>query len=246
MDKVLEYWNDEKVQSMYDKILIGKEIDIISSYLTENSRILDAGCGEGEGTLVYSKTPGCQLLALDFSETRLSKAKKRMENCENVKFATIDLKSSFDLGAEFDCIITQRSLINLPDWDCQKKTIKKLMAHLAPKGRMILCEGSQQGNETLNMFRIKMNLPPINIRWHNSFICDEKLQNFFALNNFELTGNGNLGAYYFLTRAIRPVFDKELNWDSEFNQMVKNVNLSDLIPNIDEFSKLKIWVFQKK
>lgn len=246
MDKILDYWNKEDVQSMYDKYLIEKEISLISSLIPQNSQILDAGCGEGEGTIKYSGAEGTTVLAIDFSKTRLNKAKERMKLCDNVKFKIVDLKSEFDLGCTFDCIITQRTIINLPNWELQKRALENLSKHLRPGGLMIICEGSIQGNEKLNSFRNLMQLPPINIRWHNAFICDEKLQEFFLSKSFKLIKSVGLGSYYFLTRGIRPVFDEKLNWDSPFNQMAKDLELCNLIPNINDFSKLKVWAFQKQ
>ena len=50
---VLEYWNRDDVESMYDKNLLKLEIQLIKQRLTKNSKILDAGCGEGEGSNVW-------------------------------------------------------------------------------------------------------------------------------------------------------------------------------------------------
>lgn len=245
MDKILDYWNTDNVQSMYDKLLIEKEIEIISSHISKNSNILDVGCGEGEGTSQYASIEGVQIQAIDFSETRIRKAKARMKDRSNVEFKLIDLKKEFHFSRKFDYIITQRSLINLPNWECQKNVISRLIESLAPNGTIILCEGSVQGNDILNLFRNKMDLASIDIRWHNSFICDEKLQDLFEIKNYKSLESKNLGEYYFLTRGIRPVFEKDLNWDSGFNHMAKNIKLNTLIPNIDSFAKVKIWVFKK-
>ena len=70
--EVLKYWNQDDVESMYDKNLLNLEIKLIKKRITEKSKILDAGCGEGEGTLEYSKIPGVKVHAVDFSETRLN------------------------------------------------------------------------------------------------------------------------------------------------------------------------------
>lgn len=46
---ILAYWNRQDVESMYDKHLLNAEIELIRRRITVNSKILDAGCGEGEG-----------------------------------------------------------------------------------------------------------------------------------------------------------------------------------------------------
>ena len=56
-EEVLEHWNRDDVESMYDKHLLNAEIELIKRRITPNTKILDAGCGEGEGTLAYSAIP---------------------------------------------------------------------------------------------------------------------------------------------------------------------------------------------
>ena len=48
--KVLEYWNRPDVESMYDKHLLSAEISLIRARIPPGTKILNAGCGEGEGT----------------------------------------------------------------------------------------------------------------------------------------------------------------------------------------------------
>ena len=54
-DKILRYWDDETVESMYDKNLLSLEINSIRKRIKPGSQVLDVGCGEGEGLLIYSK-----------------------------------------------------------------------------------------------------------------------------------------------------------------------------------------------
>ena len=42
--EVLEYWNRDDVESMYDKYLLKLEIELIRERILKNSKILDAGC----------------------------------------------------------------------------------------------------------------------------------------------------------------------------------------------------------
>ena len=49
--KLYDYWQRNEVESMYDKHLLRAEIDLIKCRIPIDSKILDAGCGEGEGNL---------------------------------------------------------------------------------------------------------------------------------------------------------------------------------------------------
>ena len=101
-------------------------------------------------------------------------------------------------------------------------------------GRLILCEGSQQGVKELNKFRNQLNLKPIPVRWHNLFIDDDKLEK----EGFKLVDG--MGGYFLLTRGVRPYFDKKLNWDCEFNRLASKIKMST------KYSRLKLWLFENE
>jgi len=243
---ILKYWDDESKESMYDKHLINAEIDLIRRHIAEDSKILDAGCGEGEGTLAYSAIPGVEVHAADFSETRLKKASERLAMCRNVILKQIDFTADYSLDKDYDVIISQRFLINLMEWELQKQVLLNLMSLLRPGGRMIMLEGSRQGAESLNELRRLLGLPLIPVKWHNLFMDDEALVSFMLENKFRLSAHDGLGTYFLLTRGIRPFFDKDLDWNCEFNRMAGSSDMRNIL-GLDntKFSRLKLWIFEK-
>lgn len=244
--RILEYWNDDHVESMYDKHLINSELDLIEKYIPTNSKVLDAGCGEGEGSLRYSSIEGTILHAADFSETRLQKAAVNLSGRNNVELKKVDFLGNYSLDKDYDVIVCQRFLINLMEWKLQKKVILDLMSLLKPGGRLIMLEGSVSGVNELNNLRKIFNLSPIEIKWHNRFFNDDELIDFMADNSFELLKSEGLGVYFFMTRGIRPYFDKNLNWDSEFNGISASTELNKTLGfDNKRFSRLKLWVFLK-
>src|SRR6185503_7165609 len=98
-EEVLEYWNTSTVESMYDKHLLNAEIELLRRRIPEGAKILDAGCGEGEGTLAYSSVPGATVHAVDFSETRLQKARERLKERNNVTFKQVDFLGTYELDS---------------------------------------------------------------------------------------------------------------------------------------------------
>ncbi|PIP52054.1 hypothetical protein COX09_03660 [Candidatus Beckwithbacteria bacterium CG23_combo_of_CG06-09_8_20_14_all_47_9] len=227
-NKVHKYWENQNNPSMEDKFLLNLEINLIKKQLGPG-KILDVGCGEGEGTYAYSKIKGVIIEGIDYSETRLKMARK---NFPGINFKKIDLLQKYKLN-KYDYIISQRCLINLINWTQQKKVIKDLIALLKPNGKLILLEGSKQGVIELNKFRAKLNLKPISIRWHNKFIDDNNLINA----KFVLTGN--LGGYFLLTRGISPFFKPNPNWNCTFNKLATKIEMDS------KFSRLKLWIYQK-
>lgn len=242
---ILRYWNDPTVESMYDKYLLKLEIELIKSKLRPSSKILDAGCGEGEGTLEYSKIPEVEIHAVDFSDTRLEKAQSNLIGIKNVKFSKINLLENFQLDSKFDFIISQRVLINIMEWDLQKIAILNLKKQLKPGGRIIFLEGSIDGVTQLNNFREIFGLNPINVKWHNLFFDDNILELFFKEAGLTLVEKDGLGEYFMLTRGVRPYFDKNLEWDNNFNINSSNENMRSILNLKDRLSRLKLWVVEK-
>jgi ubiquinone/menaquinone biosynthesis C-methylase UbiE len=243
--EVLAYWNKTEVESMYDKHLINIEIDLISSKISEGAKILDAGCGEGEGTLQYAKKKNTIIHAVDFSETRLLKAKERLSHLSNITLKQVDFLSDYNLDKNYDFIISQRFLINLLEWNLQKKVILDLAKHLKKGGRLLMLEGSQNGVKQLNDFRTIFGLKPIDVKWHNLFFKDKLLERFLKENNLKLIEKDGLGEYFLFTRGIRPYFDNQVNWDSNFNKISTNLNLKESLNFKDKFSRLKLWIIEK-
>ena len=243
--EVLAYRNEKKVQSMYDKYLINLEIQLITSKIPPKSKILDAGCGEGEGTLVYSKIPKTVIHAVDFSNTRLRLAKKKLKGIKNVIFKQADFLNNYNLDNDYDIIISQRFLINLMKWNLQKKVLRDLLKMLRSGGKIILLEGCIDGVRELNKFRSLFGLEPIPVKWHNLFFDNKKLVKFMSNSGAKLIDEDGLGEYFLLTRGVRPVFDNKLNWDTKFNQMSAGLRLKNLMKLKSRFSRLKLWVFEK-
>jgi SAM-dependent methyltransferase len=244
--EVLDYWNNDSVESMYDKHLLSAEIRLVTKYIKPNGSLLDAGCGEGETTLEYSKIPGIFVTAADFSSTRLSKADIRLNGASNVRIIKCDFLNPINLRNDcFDTIVSQRFIINLMEWRLQKQVLEFLASRVADGGRLILLEGHQFGVDRLNAIRSIFGLPPIPVKWHNLFIKEDELIAFMGDIGFSLAASAGLGAYFFLTRCVRPYFDSNLNWDAEFNRISSLDGVSDLLGASPDVSRLKLWVFER-
>ena len=243
--EVLEYWNKDQVESMYDKNLLNLEIKLIKHNLKRNSKILDAGCGEGEGTLEYSKLEGSKIHGADFSETRLKKASKILSKKSNVILKRVNFLGDYSLDNDYDFIVSQRFLINLMEWKLQQKVLLDFKSMLKKGGKILMLEGSLDGVDQLNKFRQAFGLPAIPVKWHNLFFNDQILIKFMRENGFELIKEDGLGEYFVLTRGLRPYFEKELNWDSKFNEISGSSEIKGILKLGSNCSRLKLWIFRK-
>jgi SAM-dependent methyltransferase len=243
--QVLAYWNKQDVESMYDKHLLNAEVELIRQRITTNAKILDAGCGEGEGSLAYSAIPGVAVHAVDFSETRLALARQRLAGRENVLLKQVDFLGNYTCDNDYDFIVSQRFLINLMEWPLQQRVLLDLMGRLKPGGRLLMLEGSQQGVDSLNELRSVWGLEQIPVKWHNLFFDDNLLISFMQQNGYPLIEQDGLGTYFMLTRGIRPALDADVDWDCEFNRLAALPRMKELLGFKTAFSRLKLFVFQK-
>jgi ubiquinone/menaquinone biosynthesis C-methylase UbiE len=243
--EVLEYWNQASVESMYDKHLLKLEVDLIRRHIPDGAKVLDAGCGEGEGTCVYCQIPGATVQGVDFSSTRLAKAAERLGKRDNVTLKKVDFLDSFNLDRDYNAIVSQRFLINLMEWRLQQKVLSDMASRLARGGKLILLEGSQQGVAELNHLRGLLGLEPAPVKWHNLFFNDQALVEHLTSQGLILDAHDGLGAFFALTRGIRPALDSNLNWDSPFNLKAADPELADLLGLGPRFSRLKLWVFRR-
>lgn len=244
-ERVLGYWDRDDVESMYDKHLLASEIDLIRRRIPPGSKVLDAGCGEGEGTLAYASIRGVRIHAADFSTTRLAKARVRLQACPNVELRHVDFLGQYTLDADYDVVVSQRFLINLLDRQLQERVLLDLMGLLRPGGRLLMLEGWEEGVASLNAFRACLGLEPIPVKWHNLFFEHERLVTFMASHGFRLVDEDGLGAYFLLTRGVRPALDVDLDWDCEFNRRAALPATAGALALGSRFSRLKLWAFEK-
>ncbi len=230
---------------MYDKNLSNLEIQLIERYLAPHTKILDAGCGEGEGTADYARMPGTTIHGADFSETRLDKARSRLGNRSDVRLYQVDFLGHQALDRDYDSVVSQRFLINLMEWKLQQKVLLDLMGMVKKGGRLLMLEGSVQGVEELNRFRAQYGREPIPVKWHNLFFDDRTLKTFMSDHGFGLVEEDGLGEFYLLTRGVRPVFDSNLAWDTNFNRIAASRPIRDILRLRTTCPRLKLWVFSK-
>lgn len=245
MSDNLNYWNDPSIESMYDKHLLRLEIEAIDRHIPSHCDVLDVGCGEGEGTLVYAQHEGVIVHGIDFSDSRLVKARHRLAHMSNVDLTKIDMLGDTTAIREYDRIISQRFLINLPSWKEQRQTLRTLVNHLYDGGKLLLLEGSKQGTDELNELRVAMGLDPIPVRWHNVFIDDIELHGLMIDFGMTWVSTQGFGEYFALTRGIAPAIDSEHIWETDFNRNASSGEVRDLFNIGEKFSRLKLWTFIK-
>ena len=197
---------------------VALEIDAISSFLSEDSSVLDVGCGTGFSTVVYAQK--CkEAVGIDYSISMIELAKLH-HNLRNLKFQHADVLSLNKKYGRYSTIISTRCLINLKSWDKQKDALKRIHSCLMPGGNLILLEGSQQGRSGLNKLRRSVGLSDMPEVWHNIDFDEEKLIPFL-MDLYSLEQDFRFGLYDILMRVYYPLFisPKEPQYGTSFHKL---------------------------
>lgn len=183
------------------------EIAHILPHLSDHGRILDVGCGNGYSTLRFARAnPHAIVLGVDYSIPMIRAAMdshtRHHHSLKNVSFLAADVLSLTDLRMQFDIIVTERCLINLPNFTEQKKAILEMKRCLNYGGKLVLVENTMEGLANLNTMRRKFDLPDIKMRWHNQYLPQQEFLKF-ARQHFQVQTVDNIGnLYYMLSRVV--------------------------------------------
>lgn len=185
------------------------EISRIMPHITNNSQILDIGCGNGYSTLKFAaEYPGAHIIGVDFSENMIDQANENLkahQNIKNVTFMVGDIRQLAhlkELRNKCDIIISERCLINLKSFAEQKSAMLQLKYTLNPGGKLILVENTIEGLDNLNKLRKQFGLEQIKTKWHNQYLPHLEFLKFARLH-FQIQTVDNIGnLYYLLSRVV--------------------------------------------
>ncbi len=256
-ENVKAYWDSraELGPEAGTQDLIAKQLEVraIEEYVKDGMTILDAGCGNGTTAIgLAERHEDVQIVGWDFSPKMVHAAEdllvKKLDETNlkgYVQFSCRDITQSCWQGDYFDLVYTQRALINLPDWETQRKTIELLGSYLKPHGLYLMCECSKSGLTQINNLREDVGLVPIVPPWHNRYIDDEEVEELcYSQNSLRLAMRHDFsGTYYFLSRVVNAWLARREGKEPDYNAPVNQLALH--LPSIDGFGQVKLWVWQK-
>jgi SAM-dependent methyltransferase len=212
------------------------ETKAINAAVGSAASVLDAGCGNGHTLVQLSRMNRDTIFfGFDYSAGMVSAARELIEKnglSTRVKVCKGDIhklpiEELASIGAPtkgFECIYTERSLINLDSLDQQISAIYALWSLVASGGRLVLCESFVDGLNEINRFRSSVDLPLIQQPWHNRYLSLSELENILtdAIGGREVREFS--GTYYFVSRIINarmamleglePTYDSKVNIQS--------------------------------
>ncbi len=251
LEKVREFWNNRAGlgQCAGSKDIIAKqlEIDAIASYVKDGMNILEIGCGNGITAIEIARRFNVTITAFDYASEMIDSAKRiaTETSCKGtVSFEVGDVLSMSNFKNKFDLIYTERALINLPDWESQRKAITDILTLIVDGGAYAMCENSQDGLEKINLLRKNVHLEAIAPPWHNRYFNDREIEQLNIPGVTLEFVNDYSATYYFLSRVINAwlaaKYGKEPNYDSDINQLALQ------LPSIGNCGQGRIWLWRKK
>ena len=152
-----------------DRLAVALERQIILRYVRDAKTILDVGCGTGETLrwLAGQRSPGQRFVGLEPHPDLFAVAVGYLDAAPGLGFRLGDYTM---VASQYDCIYTQRMLIQLPTWEAQIAAIDTLRAHLTPHGRLLCIEPSADGLDRLNAVRMRVGVPAITPPTHATYL----------------------------------------------------------------------------
>jgi SAM-dependent methyltransferase len=200
--------------------------------MPDEGRVLEIGCGLGEtARMVARRLPN--LTAIDNSDKMILQASR---DAPDIDFRVGEL---FDIEGEWDVIYTQRCLINIED---QEQAFQTIADHLAPNGRYLSVECSQDGLDAINSMRVAADLPKISppYSWHK-YLRDSDLSEIECLDLLECREFSS--TYYYLSRVINAALAKAHGEEPRYDDPINQLALE--LPSVGPWSQTRLWIWEK-
>jgi len=188
-----------------DNYALELEFELISGYIKDGFQVLDVGCANGFAAIAHAKKNKINLTGIDFAAEMIKYAleNKKSQNIDNVSFIEGDITKIEFENNSFDIVYTTRVLINLPNWELQKKGILECIRVTKPGGLVIFLEAFYEPLVKLNALRLIAGLDPLEEHDFNRYIKKYKLEDFAKSLNLSFHNIDFSSVYYLGTRFIR-------------------------------------------
>jgi len=235
------------------------EIDAIFRYLPDQpGRVLDLGCGNGYTLLSLAQRLGAgwDLQGVDFTPSLVQGAEaltaERADQIRSVPTFTCADAITHVAGIEdasIDVVVTERFLQNLPTRDAQYRMITDIARILVPRGRFLMCEGSQRGHRRLNELRVACGLEaipdtsPENVS--SLRFDDDDVERHARSVGFRIEAVVAFPTYFAVSRVLHPmlVAPDRPRFDAPINDAARRLQLA--LENEPVIGSNVLWVLER-
>lgn len=256
-NEIKEYYKNKATLNPYatspDFNLREIEIEYLGKHLKDDIKILDVGCGNGYSTLSLASQYNSSFTGIDFVPDMIKRANSLKHNFSikgTIEFKVDDVTNLHFNNSQFDVVISERCLLNLPSKDLQWKAINEIARVLKPNGYYLMLEGTIQGLQKLNSIRTTFGLTPIldadpNYNWFSNKFDETELISYMSKHFQKLENIQRFGMYYFLSRVIHPliVSPEQPKFDSKINEIARLI--SEKIPDFENIGHVALFIFKR-
>lgn len=231
--------------TMADQTTRRLEIANILLYLKNGDKCLEVGCGNGSGSIEISKAKKIDLTCIDFSHDLITLAQKQSTKGikGKIKFQEQDVLKLQDKN-KFDCVFTERCIINLLKWEDQKEALNNMVGALKKGGRLVLLEAFKDGLDTLNKAREEIGLTSNPPAYHNLLLDKVSLGEYLSSQGMRFVEENNfLSSHYFGSRVLYPALVASTKKNIVYNSAFASFFAA--LPPYGNYAHIKILFFKK-
>jgi len=234
MDKnfIKNFWEDQGQKhkdshwaSWGDNWMIDLEIDLVSKYIKDGDDIIDIGCSNGYSAFKQFEYNGTtKITGIDFAEKMIEHAqdvKEKKYKDAAINFSVGDILDIKFEDNSFDLAYTTRVIINLTNWEDQRKAIKELLRVVKPGGRVIILEAFWEPLVLLNSLRALKNLSPLEMHDFNRYLHISKMDSFLEEEGVIFERKDFSSIYYLGSRFLRELVTNVDKYDGFSNPINK-------------------------
>ncbi len=237
MEFIKRYWDSQGLAhgaapdaSWADKGCIALEVATLIETLPRGARLLDVGCANGHATFQVARAVAPkEMIGVDYSEPMIAAARARLAEEGDglpLSFEVADVKALPFADHAFDAVTCTRVLINLPNWEEQRRGIEEMLRVCRPGGRVVLLEAFYEPLQRLNAARLVAGLGPLTEHDFNRYLKEQRLAAFLEGKEVSWSIRPFAGIYYIGTRLLRELLVGERieGFDSPFHDAFRQLD----------------------
>ena len=259
LERIRAFWAEQAVlhgaspkASWSDVHAIELEIQNIEGFLEEGDRVLDVGCASGWSTVRWAAARNATVRGLDYVPEMVEQARARAAALAPglagvVEFAVGDATALDEPDGSWNKVVATRVIINLGDWERQRRALRECARVVAPGGLLLLSEATLQGWRRLNAMRAEWGLAEIPMPPFNAYLDQEAVVAELAPSMELLELRDFASSYYVGTRVLKPLLARALGGavDPAAPEMEWN-RWCAALPAAGDYGVQKLFVFQKR
>ncbi|MES2701586.1 MAG: class I SAM-dependent methyltransferase [Bacteroidota bacterium] len=211
---IKDFWESQAVKhqthhsaSWGDNFAIDLEVATIGKHINEGDVVLDMGCANGFASFrqLADRKPA-KIYGVDYAANMVKYANQVRDEYpekDKLEFTEGDIREIAFEDNKFDVVYTTRVIINLPNWEDQKKAIDECMRVTKKGGTVVFSEAFYEPLQLLNAMRALKQLPPLVEHDFNRYIKKDRMEKYLAEKGYSFECDEFSSIYYLGSRFLR-------------------------------------------